>query len=194
MIPLILALALQDEGFEKIFNDKDLAGWKFHGVTEKSFEIKDGTIVCSGKPAGYLYTEKSYKKFTLRFDWRYKRPEKLEDDRKFPGNSGYLLYVQEHKVWPKSLEIQGMNRDAGYIIPISMKAKWDTDKEGHKLAVKPVGEWNAMEIVAKDTITSFVNGVKISVVTECELSEGPIAFQSEGAEIHWRNIRIREEK
>ena len=30
-------------------------------------------------------------------------------------------------------------------------------------------------------------------MSEYELREGPIAFQSEGAEIHWRNILIRDD-
>lgn len=194
-------LALQDEkDFTPLFNGKDLAGWKFtlqdkNADPTKTFTIVDGAIVCTGSPAGYMYTEKSFKQFTLRFDWRYKRPDNLKEDAKFGGNSGYLLYIQEHKIWPKSLEIQGMNRDAGFIIPINMKAEWKTDKEAHKLTVKPVGEWNTMEIVAKNgEIVSYVNGVRISTVSKCELSEGPIGFQSEGAEIHWKNIRIREEK
>jgi hypothetical protein len=197
---LLLAQEDKEEGFEKLTNGKDLSGWKFQFKEEvpdgaRVFTLDGDTVVCSGKPAGYMYTEKSYKDFVLRFDWRYKRPDKLEDEKKFAGNSGYLLFIAEHKVWPRSLEIQGMNRDAGFVIPIGTKAKFELDKEAHKTAVKPVGEWNTMEIVSKDgKVTSAVNGVKIATVTECELKEGPIGFQSEGAEIHWRNLRIKVEK
>lgn len=37
-----------------------------------------------------------------------------------------------------------------------------------------------------------INGAVVSTVSDCELTTGPIGFQSEGAETHWKNIRIRE--
>ena len=36
-----------------------------------------------------------------------------------------------------------------------------------------------------------LNGVVVSTVGKCELTEGAIGFQSEGAETLWKNIRIR---
>jgi len=37
-----------------------------------------------------------------------------------------------------------------------------------------------------------LNGVVVSTVGKCELTEGAIGLQSEGAETHWKNIRIRQ--
>lgn len=190
-----------ESGFQPLFNGKDLAGMKFffgEGKTEPgdTFKAVDGALVCSGRPAGYWYTEKKFKNFTLRFDYRYKRPEKLEDDQKFGGNSGYLFYLTEHKVWPKSIEVQGMNRDVLGLIGISgfKVKKLSEDKEARLKARKPVGEWNSVEIVSKDgKMTCSLNGTKITEFGEFEPLESPIAFQSEGAEIHWRNIRVKAE-
>ncbi|MBI4613330.1 MAG: DUF1080 domain-containing protein [Planctomycetes bacterium] len=190
---------LPEEGFEPLFNGLDLAGFRFHlgdGSAEpgETFRVADGAIVCSGSPPGYMYTEGSYRDFTLRFDWRYARPEGLADDASFPGNSGYLLAIQEHKVWPKSLEVQGMNRDAGLIIPIEIEVEFSVDRAAQRRAVRPVGEWNGMEIQSRGgVVTVEVNGIPTACVRRCEAREGPIGFQSEGAEIHWRNIRIRVE-
>lgn len=36
-----------------------------------------------------------------------------------------------------------------------------------------------------------LNGTVVSTVRDCELTAGAIGFQSEGAEIHMKNIRIR---
>ena len=171
---LVLAGSQDDEkGFEKIFNGKDLTGWKFQlekkeADPAKTFSVTDETIVCTGAPKGYMHTEKSYKEFTLRFDYRYKRPEKLEDDEKFDGNSGYLLFIQEHKVWPKCIEVQGMNKTVATISPLGgAKAKFTEDGEARKKARKAVGEWNAIEIVVKGgTITSSLNGAKVSTVAQ----------------------------
>lgn len=200
-VALLFALPQDDEkGFEKLFNGKDLAGFRFffgEGKTEPgtTYRVENETLVCAGKPAGYAYTEKTYKNFVLRFDYRFKRPDGLEDEEKFRGNSGYLLFVKDHKVWPKSIEVQGYNLNVLSIIMINSKGKHTQDKEARLKARKPVGEWNAVEIAARDgQVKSSLNGTLISTITEHEFTEaGHIAFQSEGAEIHWRNIRIKAE-
>jgi 3-keto-disaccharide hydrolase len=203
LLPFLLLLPQDDEkGFVPVFNGKDLTGLKFQFEAKdvdpsKTFSVKEGTLVCTGSPNGYWYAEGPYRDFTLRFEWRYKRPEGLTDEEKFTGNSGYLLFVTEHKIWPRGIEVQGMNRDVAGIIPIACKeeTKSTTDAEARKKARKPVGEWNSMEIVAKGgRIEARLNGTLVSTVTEHPFKEGAIGFQSEGAEIHWRNVRIREEK
>lgn len=207
MLSAVLSLALQEPeaGFEKIFNGRDLSGLKFHFMdpafaAAKTFSVQDGALVCTGKPEGYWYTEKKYKNFTLRFDWRFKRPEDLEVDLKFQGNSGYMLWIAEigSKAWPKTVECQGMNREAGKIywndVP---KGKAEYDLALAKKTVKPVGQWNTYEIAAKigGTVEVSVNGVKVATVLEHPFTEaGHIGFQVEGSEIHWKNIRIREDK
>jgi hypothetical protein len=61
-------------------------------------------------------------------------------------------------------------------------------------AIKPVGEWNTYEVISKDgELTTLINGEKVSEGSSA-LKEGPIGWQSEGVEIHFRNIRIKPEK
>jgi hypothetical protein len=62
-------------------------------------------------------------------------------------------------------------------------------------AFRPIGQWNSVEIVAKDgQIKSYHNGELLSHVTEHEFTEaGYIGFQSEGVPLRWRNIRIKPE-
>ena len=182
--------------FKNLFNGKNLEGWKFEvgkADPEKTFMVKKGIIVVSGSPNGYFYTDKSYKNYILRFDWRYKRPKDLEDDEKFLGNSGLLVHIQEpHRVWPKCVEVQGMNKEHGRIFGLGkFEAKFNFDAKALKKARKPVGEWNTTEVLVKDgAITSKVNGAQIST-GKSELTEGPFGFQSEGAEIHFKNIKIK---
>ena len=67
-------------------------------------------------------------------------------------------------------------------------------RESLKTIVKPVGEWNTTEIICQDgAITSKVNGKDVDT-GKGDLTEGVIGFQSEGAEIHFKNIRIKETK
>jgi hypothetical protein len=193
-----------DEGFKPLFNGKDFTGWKFQleakakdAKPEDTWSVKDGMIICTGKPNGYFYTEKSFKNYVIRYDWRYKKPDDLKDEEKFLGNSGLLVHITgEHKVWPKCLEVQGMNRDHAKLIAVS-GAKLDGakfDNETLKKVRKPVGEWNTTEASIQDgSVTAKVNGTEISS-GKTDLTEGQIGFQSEGAEIHFRNIKIKELK
>jgi hypothetical protein len=157
-----------------------------------AFAEMSSEIVCSGTPAGYMYTDASYRDFTMRFDWKYDRPAGLANDAAFPGNGGILLWIcGEHRVWPACLEVQGMWKDAGKIIPLFCGATFRQDDAAQLRSRRPVGEWNTMEIVSRGGRARVsVNGVLVAEVDACDLKEGPIGFQSEGAPLRWRNIRI----
>ena len=207
LLPVGLALTLgltvlsraDDDGFTKLFNGKSFDGWKFvigGEVAEpgKTFTIKEGTVIVSGNPNGYIVTEKPYKNYVIRYDWRYKRPAGLEDDSKFLGNSGCLVHIQEpHKVWPKCVEVQGMNRDHGKLLFLGTKGTGKFDAEAKNKATHKVGEWNTTEITCKEdgTITAKINGTEVSS-GKSDLTEGPLGFQSEAAEIHFRNIKVKQ--
>jgi hypothetical protein len=190
-----LATAGDDKGFVDLFDGKDLAGWKtLPENAGKTYTVVDGYIKVSGNPAGYFYTDKSYKNYILKFDWRYKRPEKLEDDKKFGGNSGLLVHITgPHKVWPNSLEVQGMNRDHGSFLSIGKIGLTDYkfNREALEKARNKVGEWNTTEVSVKNgEVSAKVNGALIST-GKITLVEGPFGFQSEGAELHFKNIKIK---
>ena len=143
----------------------------------------DTVTIGSGLAANYVLT----------FDWRYQRPEKLEDDKKFNGNSGLLLHIQEpHKVWPTSLEVQGANSSHGSFIGINTKvAHYKFDSAALAKVRNKVGEWNTTEVAVKDgAVVAKVNGTVVGTGT-ITLKDGPLGFQSEGAEIHFKNIRIK---
>lgn len=190
-----------DKDFTPIFNGKDFSGLKLilqskDADPTKTWSVKDGVIECTGKPNGYFATEKPYKNYHLKFEVRYVRPKDLTDDAKFGGNSGVLIHITgDHKVWPKCIEAQGMNKDMGNLFAIGgAKGSFKKDAEAQKKAIKPVGEWNLYEIISKDgELTTKINGIQVST-GKGELTEGPIGWQSEGAEIHFKNIKIKELK
>jgi hypothetical protein len=195
----------KDEGFTPLFNGKDFTGWTFvmQGGSDpaKTWSVKDEVIVCTGRPNGFLCTEKPYKNYVIRYDWQYARPKGLTDDSKFGGNSGCLVHVHEPTkgvvggIWPQCVEVQGMNRDHGKLLFLKTKGSGKFDMEAKNKATKPVGQWNTTEITcaADGSITAKINGTEVSS-GKSDLTEGQIAFQSEGAEIHFRNIKIKELK
>jgi hypothetical protein len=68
------------------------------------------------------------------------------------------------------------------------------DIEARNKATNKVGEWNTTEILCQDgSIMAKINGTEVSS-GKGELTEGMIGFQSEGAEVHFRNIKVKELK
>jgi mono/diheme cytochrome c family protein len=201
-------MPLIEPGFTKLFNGRNLTGWKAllgHNCTPppegcgsadpgSTFRVTQGSLDVSGRPLGYLYTEKKYLNFTLRMDYRFVPFEGVPADEPFFGNSGWLLFIQKHQVWPKMIEIQGMEKNLLDVLPVDAKAKFSVDPDARKRALKPL-QWNAVEIVSKKgRIESYLNGVLVSIVTEHEFKEaGHIGLESEGGHVFFRNIRIREE-
>jgi hypothetical protein len=196
------AAGAAEEAWTPLFNGKDLQGFSFHvgkegAGNDGTFTVKDGVIVCTGKPSGYMSTRKSYSRYTLEYEWAFKRPEGLKDDKEFRGNSGCLVHVGRENalgIWPRSVEVQGAHNQAGLILPIprDLKCKVTDDRQARARVLKPVGEWQTTTIdVDGGDMTVRLNGTVVSTVRDCELTEGPIAFQSEGTEVSFRNIRIR---
>src|SRR5262249_27222429 len=169
------------------------------GKTEPSgvFLVQDGKIVCTGKIQGYMYSEKKYLNFTWRFDYRFVPPPDWdsEDGVVYYGNSGYFLFVNDHRVWPKGIQIEGYYSRP--LLPLTMDTtiKFTEEPGSRQKAMRPLGEWNSVEIVAKDgKVMASQNGVLLYTITEHEFKEaGTIAFESEGSVIEWRNVRIKAE-
>lgn len=191
-------LSTPDAKAVAIFNGKDLSGLKPflpQGKAEDVWQIKDGVLICKGNPVGYLRTEKDYTNFVLTLEWRF-------DPSKGAGNSGVLLRaVGEDKVWPKSVEAQLQSGAAGDFWNIgeyAMKADASRTKGRNTKrdpaageVERPLGEWNRYEIICDGgTIVLKVNGVEVNRATDVAVAPGKICFQSEGAEIHFRNINL----
>ena len=196
------APAADADGFTDLFNGKDFTGWKFFldprgkAKPKDVWSVKDGVIVCKGKPFGYLLTEKEYGDYQLDLEWRW--PET-------PGNSGVFVHVSgPDKIWPKAVEAQLMAGHAGDFWLVD-GFKLDVDRERRdpkvdrhyfrmktaKPVEKPAGEWNKYTITCKgDTIRLVINGQLVNEGKNAERTKGKILLQSEGAPIEFRNIRL----
>jgi hypothetical protein len=59
--------------------------------------------------------------------------------------------------------------------------------------VKPAGEWNTMEIIARGkTLTLSVNGEITCQFDDCGLMRGHVGLEGEGYRIEFRNLRVKE--
>ncbi len=182
-----------------LFNGKDFTGWKLF-VKEpdfdlsKNWKVKNGEVMCGGRPSGYMRTEKDYADYKFHVEWRWAQK---------PGNSGTLVHMSgPDNVWPKSIECQMLSGNAGdfYVIEgTEFKQHADAtdrvnDRNVKKLkdsSEKPIGEWNVYEIICKDNwIVVLVNGQLQNIATECNVTGGKICLQSEGVPVAFRNIYI----
>jgi hypothetical protein len=191
-------------GWVKLFNGKDLSGWSVfldprkQADPAKVFTVKDGTIVCTGVPYGYLITDKEYENYELKVQWRWGTGQAKG------RNSGVFVHVVgPNKIWPKAVEAQLMADHAGdFWLVDGFKLTVDPKRQDKKTSrhflrmkdnvEKPVGEWNQYEITCKgDTIRLVINGQLVNEGTQAELQRGKILLQSEGAEIHFRDVMLK---
>lgn len=158
----------------------------------------EGAVIrCSGKPRGYLYSKRAYGNFTLRLDYRFAPQTGQNDNPQFPGNTGILVYITgDHKLWPVSLEVQGKYPEMATIKANGGAASVEIadNEQARQSARNPPYEWNSIEIISRDGgLTSYLNGVKICESRAGDLTSGAFGLQSEDFEVHFRNIRIRED-
>ena len=140
------ALAQNSVGVD-LFNGKDFSGWTFfmrsNSAPEKTWAITNGLIHCTGKPNGFMRTEKSFQDYTLTVEWRFLKP----------GNTGVLVDMQlPDQVWSRCIECQGMHDHQGDMYFWSGSKCAELTK-GPKVprkaadAEKPVGEWNTFQVI-----------------------------------------------
>ncbi|MCA9041688.1 MAG: DUF1080 domain-containing protein [Planctomycetaceae bacterium] len=162
----------------------------------ETWREEQGVLICTGKPKGYAFTQQSYDNFVIRYDYRFEPSERHRKEGKLDyTNTGVLMYITgEDQIWPKSIEVQGKHmemasiKENGGISAVEI----DDHPEKREAVRKPVGEWNSIEVNSKDgVLTTYLNGEQICQNKPGEVNSGRIGFQSEGFEVHYRNIRIK---
>lgn len=182
LVTSLLNSPLQEQDWAFVSREKDAKLTDTWGIVEDG---EDPILVCTGMPYGYLRTTRQYDDFEMELEWRFPKDEN--------GNSGILLYTSEDdKVWPNSIQVQLHQPVAGSIFP-SADARSDNEIRDVRNVARPINQWNVCRISSSGgTISVDINGKKIGEVTGCRPNRGWIALQSEGAEVHFRRIRIRE--
>ncbi len=183
---------------EPVWRSLSLADFQTFQGEEGTWTERDGEIVCSGQPRGYLYSKENYDDFILEADFLLVPPEGESDPARLEAtNTGFMIHIQEpHKVWPVSLEVQGK-----FVEMCSIKANGgaaeltiEDDAAARDAARKPLGEWNHVQIVSHDgALEARLNGELICTSEAGELRSGRIGLQSEGFEVHFRDLRIQVE-
>jgi len=180
-----------------LFNGRDFTGWTGYMKTNadlwKSWSITNGVIHCTGRPSGYLRTEKSYDNYHLTVEWRFVKVAPHHD------NTGVLVHLQDQqKIWPECIECQGQYLKQGDFWLHSGASATGFPSDGKKSVHVPMagpphektpGEWGTYEVIAKgDTVEIIVNGKSMNQLSGANITSGFIGLQSEGAEIEVRKV------
>ena len=167
----MLLLASCASTTQTLYHDASLADWTLFTDPASStsssnvFKAQGATIAVTGKPFGYMRTNKQYSDYVLTLEWRW-------TDGK-GTNSGIFQRVQPgDRLWPVGVECQLQAGHAGdllglsgaYIAGTDSSAKFpkkprtaSTDPE------RPAGQWNKVEIRCVGThITVKINGQKVN--------------------------------
>lgn len=208
LVPLASAIlapgqAADEEGFTPLFNGKDLTGWAQANCAPDTFFVKDGMIVTTGAPMGFLRSAKQYENFIMELEWKH---------LKVKGNSGLFVWGDPLPApgtpFARGIEVQildGLNTENytshGDIFSIQ-GATCKPDRPHPKgwarclpseQRCKPAGEWNHYRVECKDgAIKLAVNGKVVSGVSECKPRKGYLCLESEGSECHFKNLKIKE--
>lgn len=182
------------------------------------FQVEKNIIHVSGKEFGYIITKQEYQDYYLRAEFKWGEGTYAPREG-HARDSGILYNIQgPQKVWPRSLEFQILEggtgdfwlTDGGAVTARGTRA---TGPEGKAVKIdriakgpskditgyrdplgeveKPHGKWNRLELVVQgDHVKHLVNGKLVNEGTEAFPSSGKVLFQSEGAEIFFRNIKL----
>jgi hypothetical protein len=211
------------DGWKLLFDGKTTNGWHTYGkeVAAKAWSIQDGTFYLDAEAEkkldknerGDLVTNDEYENFDLRLDWKI-GPK---------GNSGVIFYIHEDpakytETYETGMEMQVLDNGT----PIrrghddarlySHRAGDLYDLLASKEAIHPQGQWNHIEIIAKNgKLDFYVNGnhtlstamwneywkqmIAISKFKNMPgfgtFKKGKISLQDHGEDVWFKNIRIK---
>jgi len=194
-----------EKAFVPLFNGKDTSGWVERH--KGGYAVEDGVLVCkAGITGNYLFTEKEYANFVLRFEFKLtpggnnglgiRAP--LEGTIAYTGIEFQIL----DNTHPKYAKLQPYQYHGSIYGCVPAKLPH----------LKPVGEWNREEIVADGTkLKCILNGTVIvdadiqPILDSGETMDGKgtkghpgllrktgrIALLGHGDRLEFRNLRIR---
>ena len=211
----------QKKEWTSLFDGKTTNGWHTYGkdAVGEAWKVVDGTLMLDPsqkegwqiKGGGDIVSNESYGDFHLQLEW------KISPN----GNSGVIFFVQDEPkkynyIWYTGPEMQVLDNDGhadGKIIKHRAGNLYDL-VAGVEGAVKPVGEWNLVDIInEKGTLTLKLNGITTvtttlgdeswkNLIKNSKFSKGEspdfgkvftghIGLQDHGNQVWYRNIRIQ---
>jgi hypothetical protein len=215
--PNVLNSKEQADGWKLLFDGTTKNGWHvFNNKSDGSaWKVADGALYLDpkakgpkGEGGGDIISDQEFENFHLMLEW------KLDSG----GNSGLIIQAQEDPkyryAWVTGPEIQIIDNDRH----ADAKNKKHRAGDLYDLVaavpetVKPIGEWNLMEVKQNNgKLELFLNGTKVVTTTQWDdnwskliaeskfksmpdfgkFRKGKISLQDHGNAVYFRNIKIQ---
>lgn len=191
----------REEGFESVFNGKDLTGWA--GATD-NYEAVNGVVRCKAGKGGTLFTEEVFADFKASI--QFKVPP--------AGNNGLAIrYPGEgNPAYAGMTELQVLDSEHPKYAKLDAR-QYHGSAYGMAAAargyLRAAGEWNYQEVtVVGSKITVELNGniilnTDLSKITEYmansahpgkDLKEGHFGFAGHGDAVEFKEVMIKKLK
>lgn len=186
--------------------------WINVNTSEDTWSVQGDSLIDSGDPIGVVRSEKQYENFILHVEWKH-----MDSG----GNSGVFVWSNgdpatiDNEPYPSGVEVQmldlnwveqnkknGVYPPVAYvhgelfgvggveIIPDNPRGERSKSLENR---VKDTGIWNTYDVVAVDGVIKLaVNGKFVNGISHSSQKRGYLSLESEGGEIHFRNIKVIE--
>ncbi|MDB5223880.1 MAG: hypothetical protein JWN83_2547 [Chitinophagaceae bacterium] len=209
----------KNNGWELLFDGTTTTGWHTYGKDSigKAWKAEDSTLHLDAskegwqtKDGGDIVTDNEYENFDLKLEWKISEGE----------NSGIMFYVHEDTskykyAWESGPEIQVCDNEKnedGKIDKARAGDLYDLVASSSQQFVKPAGQWNQVEIIAdKGKLNLYMNSQHVLSTTLWDdtwkkliaatkfktmpgfgtFKKGKIALQDHGADVWFRNIKIK---
>lgn len=191
-------------------NKAKLINWIDVNTSPETWRKDKDLLINSGLPIGVMRSEKQYENFILEIEWKHMEAG---------GNSGVFVWSDakpgEKNRLPGGVEVQMLELDwvnqnirDGVKPPIAyvhgelfgvggVETVPDNPRGTRSKSIenrcKGKGEWNQYTVVCVDgTIKLSVNGKFVNGISKSTVRKGYLCLEAEGAEIHFRNLKITE--
>lgn len=183
--------------------------WFNVNTEEDTWYFEGEELVCKGLPIGVIRSENQYENFIMHVEWKHMEAG---------GNSGTFVWssaVPGDNRLPDGVEVQMLELDwvnqnikDGVLPPIAyvhgelfgvggVTTVPDNPRGTRSKSIENrclgKGEWNTYVVVCVDGVIKLsVNGKFVNGISQSSQKKGYICLESEGAPIHFRNLKITE--
>lgn len=183
--------------------------WYNVNTETDTWDHQDSILVCHGLPIGVIRSGRQFENYILHVEWKHMEAG---------GNSGMFMWSSAEpgdNRLPDGVEVQmleldwvNLNKRNGKKPPIAyvhgelfgvggVETVPDNPRGRRSKSVenrcKGRGEWNTYDVVCVDgTIKLSVNGKFVNGISQSTQRKGFMCLESEGAEIHFRNLKVIE--
>lgn len=184
--------------------------WIDVNTSPETWKKNKNILINSGKPIGVMRSEKQYENFIMEIEWMH-----IEAG----GNSGVFVWsdaIPDPKGrLPSGVEVQMLELDwvnqnirdgvkppiayvhgemwgVGNVVTVPDNPRGIRSKSVENRC-KGKGEWNKYVAVCVDGVIKLsVNGKFVNGISKSTVKKGYLCLEAEGAEIHFRNLKITE--